>query len=101
METSRDYFEQDLVDFRQNVAFPFWARSAVSFEQVFRRYEPLEGLELGEPRFPHSWTTLHADPELNEILVLFAALSVSVEVSYAQQDEKLLRLMEVLRQELG
>jgi hypothetical protein len=32
MERSRDYYERDVLDFRQNVGFPFWARSAVSFE---------------------------------------------------------------------
>lgn len=100
LETSRDYFEQDLVDFRQAVAFPFWARSAVSFEQMLQGYEPLEDLSLGEPRFPHRWADLHEDRELNDILVLFAALSRSAENSYDQQEERLLRLMDVLQQEL-
>ena len=96
MELSRDYFERDLLDFRQSVAFPFWAESVVSFEQMLQGYALLEGLELGEPRFPHSWRELHQSRELNDLLVEFAAISFSVERSYVVQEAALVSLIQLL-----
>lgn len=74
-EVAREYFEQDLLDFRQIVAFPFWTQSEVAFDQMLRGYLP--GVDLGEPREPHDWSTLHENRELNDILAMFAVLAQS------------------------
>ena len=94
----REYYERDLLDFRQNVAFPFWTRSEVAFDQMLDGYR---GLDFGPPRFPHTWRDLHQSRELNDVLATFAVLTVSVLREYDTLESASVELQTLLRARYG
>jgi hypothetical protein len=100
-EVAREYFERDLLDFRQIVAFPYWTGDPVSFEQMLATHSLNDVLDLGEPRFAHSWETLHRDRRLPDILVMFAVLSQSAIELYDRVEERGRRLEALLEERYG
>ena len=97
-EYVRVYFERDLLDFRQNVGFPFWTRSEVAFDEMLDGYI---GLSFGAPRFPHDWRTLHESHELNDVLSVFAALTKAAVDQYNELERVTVALMDLLRSRYG
>lgn len=92
-EFARAYYERDLIEFRQNVGFPFWTRSEVAFDELLNGFE---GLDLGAPRFPHDWRYLHESHELNDVLAALVVLTNSAVTEYDDLEALSMELLDLL-----
>jgi hypothetical protein len=72
LENARDYQEQENLEFRRGVAFPFYASGEVAFDEMLQGYQEID---FGSPRFPLTWRDLHENRELNGILSVSAAMA--------------------------
>ena len=88
-----EYHERDLLDFRQNVGFPFLADSEISVEEVF---QGSEFLGPREPRFRHSLRALRESQEVNDVFTLTSILAANVVREYSELAEETRAMRELL-----
>jgi len=92
------YHERDLLDFRQNVGFPFLADSEVSVEEVF---QGSEFLDARAPRFRHSLQSLRESREVNNVFTLTGVLAANVLREYSELEVETRAMRDLLEARYG
>lgn len=98
LEDTGRYGEQEQLEFRRTVWFPFWAEGGVAFDEMLQGYG---GLDFGNPRFPRSWRDLHESRELNGLLATTAVITQSLVANYDDVDSAAAELASLLVSHYG